>query len=57
MRGLWRRWSEQETGASVVEYSLLIALIVIVCIGGVSFIGAATSNTLSTSGSAFNQEV
>jgi pilus assembly protein Flp/PilA len=45
------RFSHGERGASLVEYALLVALIAVVCIGAVSFIGNGASGTLSSAGS------
>lgn len=42
-----------ERGASLVEYALLLALIAIVCIGGVTLIGRATMEPLSSAASMF----
>lgn len=39
-----------ERGASLVEYSLLIALIAVVCLGAVTFFGTELTQSLSTSG-------
>src|SRR4051812_24852596 len=36
-----------ELGASLVEYALLVALIAVVCIGGVAFLGKNSSSTVS----------
>ena len=41
-----------ELGASLVEYAFLIALIAIVCILAIQFLGARTSTSLSHSTSA-----
>ena len=40
-----------DTGASMVEYALLLALIAVVCIAAVSFFGGALDDSLSTSNS------
>lgn len=40
-----------ERGASLVEYALLLALIAIVCIGAISFIGGAARDKLSSTAS------
>jgi len=40
-----------ERGASLVEYALLIALVMVVCFVAVGFLGAASSDSLSRSGS------
>ena len=47
------RWGgNDETGASLVEYALLVALIAVVCILAVSFLGGRASDKLSEVGSA-----
>ena len=40
-----------DEGASVVEYALLVALIALVCIGAVTFLGKSTNTSLSKSAS------
>lgn len=46
------RWSgDDETGASLVEYALLVALIAVVCILAITFLGRSTSDKLSNLGS------
>jgi Flp pilus assembly pilin Flp len=40
-----------DAGAGLVEYALLLALIVVACIGAVSFLGGNLSNNLSSSNS------
>jgi pilus assembly protein Flp/PilA len=45
------RFSNDERGASLVEYALLVALIAVVCIGAVTFIGTSASSKLSAVGS------
>jgi len=40
-----------ERGASLVEYALLVALIAVVCIGAVTFLGNSASTKFSTVGS------
>jgi pilus assembly protein Flp/PilA len=40
-----------ERGASLVEYGLLLALIVIVCFVAIQFLGSSTSSSLSNAGS------
>ena len=39
-----------DRGASLVEYALLVALIAVVCIGAVTFLGGGTSGTLDEAG-------
>jgi pilus assembly protein Flp/PilA len=43
--------AKEEVGATAVEYALMIALIAIVIIGAVAFLGKAASNKFSTMGS------
>ncbi len=45
------RWGGDERGASLVEYALLVALIAVVCIVAITFLGNSTSTKLSTLGS------
>ena len=39
-----------DRGASLVEYALLVALIAVVCIGAVTFLGGGTSGKLDEAG-------
>jgi len=41
-----------ERGASLVEYALLVALIAVICIVAIAFLGQSASNKFSTVGSA-----
>jgi pilus assembly protein Flp/PilA len=43
---------EDEVGATAVEYALMVALIAVVIIAAVAFLGKAASNQFSTVGSA-----
>jgi pilus assembly protein Flp/PilA len=43
-----------ERGASLVEYALLVALIAVVCIGAVSFLGGEASDSFNDIGSSIN---
>lgn len=43
-----------ERGASLVEYALLVALIAVVCIGAVTFIGNNANDKFSEVGSEIN---
>ena len=43
-----------ERGASLVEYSLLVALIAVVCIGAVTFLGGQTAGSYSQLGNSLN---
>ncbi|MEY2451221.1 MAG: Flp/Fap pilin component [Acidimicrobiaceae bacterium] len=40
----------KDRGASLVEYALLLALIVVVCIGAMTAFGSATNTSVSRSG-------
>ena len=48
------RFGRDEDGASLVEYALLVALIAIVCIVAISFLGGKTSAKFSNVGSSLN---
>jgi pilus assembly protein Flp/PilA len=43
-----------EEGASLVEYALLVALIAVVCILAISFLGSSASSKFSSVGSSVN---
>ncbi len=49
MRARWG--ARDDLGASLVEYALLVALIAVVCIVAVTFIGNNASSKLSKTGS------
>jgi Flp pilus assembly pilin Flp len=49
VKNLWDR--RDEMGASLVEYALLLALIAVVAIVALHFLGGAVSNTLNSVGS------
>jgi pilus assembly protein Flp/PilA len=46
--------AEEEVGATAVEYALMVALIAVVILAAVAFLGKAASNQFSTVGSAVN---
>jgi pilus assembly protein Flp/PilA len=46
------RFGESDRGASMVEYALLVALIAVVCIGAIQFLGTSASTSFSKTGSA-----
>ena len=46
------RFGDDERGASLVEYALLVALIAVVCILAVTFLGRNASSKFSSVGSA-----
>ncbi len=45
------RMRRDERGASLIEYGLLVALIAIVCVVAITFVGSATANSFSSAGS------
>ena len=45
------RYGRNERGASLVEYALLVALIAVVCIAAITFLGQGASHRFSTVGS------
>ena len=47
----YSRLQQDEKGASLVEYALLVALIAVVCIIAISFVGTAASAKFSSVGS------
>jgi len=44
------RFSDSERGASLVEYALLVALIAVICIVALRFLGNSASNTFDSVG-------
>ena len=48
------RFGDDERGASLVEYALLVALIAVVCIVAVSFLGHKASSNFNTVGSSIS---
>ena len=46
------RFGDSDRGASMVEYALLVALIAVVCIGAIQFLGEKSSTSFSKTGSA-----
>ena len=45
------RFADTERGASLVEYALLVALIAVVCIVAVTFLGTSAKSKFNTVGS------
>jgi pilus assembly protein Flp/PilA len=43
--------TDREDGASLVEYALLVALIAVICIVAIAFLGQAASSKFSAVGS------
>ena len=48
------RFGRTERGASLVEYALLVALIAVVCIAAITFLGQAVSSKFSSVGSSID---
>ena len=48
------RFSDSERGASLVEYALLLALIAVVCIIAISFVGGQANSKFDSIGSSIN---
>ena len=49
-----RRSATSDTGASLVEYALLVALIAIICVAAVGILGEETSSQLNETGSSLS---
>ena len=52
IRATWNR--RDEVGASLVEYALLLALIAVVALVALHFLGGTVANTLNNVGSSIN---
>ena len=50
-----RQEMQEEKGAAMVEYGLLLALIAVVCILAITFLGDSTSEAFSQVGSSISQ--
>ena len=48
------RFAKDERGASLVEYALLVALIAVICITAVTFLGNSAGSKFNEIGSAVN---
>ena len=48
------RFADDERGASLVEYALLVALIAVICIVAVTVLGEAASTSFSSTGGAID---
>lgn len=48
------RVAKDDRGASLVEYALLVALIAVVCILAITFLGRSASSKFSSVGTAIN---
>jgi pilus assembly protein Flp/PilA len=49
------RFGDDERGASLVEYALLVALIAVVCIVAVSFLGRSAESKFTEIGDSINE--
>jgi pilus assembly protein Flp/PilA len=45
------RFWKQEDGPTAVEYAVMLALIIVVCIAAITTVGTAANNTFNTVGS------
>jgi Flp pilus assembly pilin Flp len=50
------RSMREESGAGLVEYAMLVALIAIVLMGAVKFLGSSTSDAFTSAGGAFAEK-
>ncbi len=48
------RFGDSDRGASMVEYALLVALIAVVCITAIKFLGESSATSFSKTGSAIS---
>ena len=54
MKKLMSAFLADESGPTAVEYAVMLALIVVVCLAAIQFIGNSSNNTFSNVGSAVN---
>jgi pilus assembly protein Flp/PilA len=52
MRNFISRLAKDQSGATAIEYGLIVALIAVVIIGAVTALGTSLNTSLSTAGSA-----
>ena len=50
MKVLLQRLLVEEDGPTAVEYAVMLALILMVCVGGVQLLGQATGNSFTDTG-------
>jgi pilus assembly protein Flp/PilA len=48
------RFLKREDGPTAVEYAVMLALIIVVCIGAITTLGQNANSTFTTVGSAIN---
>ena len=54
LRRKWRRFAADETGATMIEYALIVAFLVILTVSSVSYFGNKLNNSYGRIGNAFN---
>ena len=54
LRDFLASFLEEEDGPTAVEYAVMLALIIVVCLAAIQFIGNSANNTFSNVGSAVN---
>jgi pilus assembly protein Flp/PilA len=52
MKAFFQRFAADQSGATAIEYGLIVALIAVVIIGAVTTLGTNLNTSLSTAGSA-----
>ena len=52
MKAFLSRFAHDQSGATAIEYGLIVALIAVVIIGAVTMLGTNLNTSLSTAGSA-----
>ena len=55
VKSMLSSWVQDEEGASLVEYVLLVALIAVVCIAAVTLLGKAARDKFTTTSTTLNQ--
>ena len=55
VKSLLSSWVDDEEGASLVEYVLMVALIAVVCIAAVTLLGKAAKDKFTTASGVLNQ--
>jgi pilus assembly protein Flp/PilA len=54
MKSLLSRFARDDSGATAIEYGLIVALIAVVIIGAVTVLGTNLNTSLSTAGAAIH---
>lgn len=55
MKAIFKRFRKNEDGATAIEYGLIAALIAVVIIGAVSFLGSEISKSFDAIGTAVSK--